>query len=136
MSVVAIILLEMVTLGLYSGFWYLRRLQAINRNSTAVDDEIPAALPVVQIILRAATALCALVSLYFMVSMGVPEAAKMLKSTRAIINIADWICLLALAFMTRTILQPKFEPKLSAVYTFLFTTLYLQYRINRLPSGK
>ncbi|GAF96995.1 unnamed protein product, partial [marine sediment metagenome] len=133
MDVVRLVFFTFITFGLYHGVWYLKRISAFN--------SLHSSIKLTQGVFGFIIAGCVINAvLFFAVTFGqsaIPEhMVTSLADTSSWLNLAVWVVLFIQAFKTRRILIDHFDYHLkwdvtvSWFWTFLFTTFYLQYKIN------
>jgi len=127
-SVLVMILLMVVTLGLYIPFWFLRRRKILNQLSPErrVDGWIAAlvALYVGAFVLGLVAGL-----------VGAPPGQTFLLWAR-FVEVGRGILTLVLGFQVKAILEENYPDHISGVGTFFLSIFYLQYKVNRLqPKG-
>ena len=136
-SIWLMLVLSLITLGIYVPIWFLRRRDALNKLSSSEKLGSSGAIFVLVIF-------CISV-LFFPVQLLSTDQSiiSALDAVDRLINLVGGIILLVLAFTVRRILDDHYNEHIgmdlpfSKVWTFLFTFLYLQYKMNRLPvSGK
>jgi hypothetical protein len=144
-SVPLVILLTLITGGIYLPIWFLTRREAIN--SLQSKEKLGKGIFVAGI---AAFTLALLASIYSGYTQGLSTVQDSMAMSQAALSVngfelaADIVCLLALvpivyqAFRVKRILHDHYHEMLgrdvtfSGFYTFLFLNWYLQYKINRL----
>lgn len=139
-SVVLVIILTLVTLGLYVPIWFLRRQRWLDRLESPV--KIGLWQPLLMLLLQ--------VSLFVLAFMAAAlatahqELPAPLATFRTVASIVQFLLLFKLAFAIREILGDRLKAALSAlsghpsecsvelswILTFLFSIWYLQFKIN------
>lgn len=139
--VIVTILLTIVTLGFYAPYWFLSRLDAINKLQS--EHKLSSGMIILTIILFITAIISAIVS-GFMEGMndGPTSVSTILDKLSSILNLAGNIMLIIRAFEVRRILRDHYNGHLkqnitlsglgSGLATFFFGVWYLQYKINRL----
>ena len=128
-SVVLVVAFTILTLGIYSGFWYLRRLKGLNTLST--ETKLPVVLPI------------ALIASTIAFRFTPPTAFLWW-----VFRLALWLTAVGTAFRVRWMLVEHLRSRISAVLpmsasiqeqnapssilTFFLNIWYLQYKINEL----
>lgn len=122
LPILVMIVLEVVTLGFYSPYWFLSRRRALNRLVSW--DPISWILPVFQVTVM-------------VVAIGDSIVYDVVRETPSPVpgrmyDIAVGIIGLVLSFRVKGMLEDiDSEQQYSGIWTFLFRELYLQYKINR-----
>jgi hypothetical protein len=126
--VLVVILLTIVSLGIYIPIWFLRRRKALNH--LAPEDDT------VDLVTFGLAAVWAF-AFGFGVYSGITEQSGQVSTglwhelaTRWLDVISRVLTIVA-AFRVKTILEGHYPERLSAVGTFFLSIVYLQYRINR-----
>ncbi|MBI5969883.1 MAG: zinc ribbon domain-containing protein [Deltaproteobacteria bacterium] len=122
-----ILLLSLLTMGIYYPVWFITQLESLNAMNSTVKLKKGAFITV--IILFALSVVAAFASIGLE---GKADAARALDLMSRFLNIAGGIILLVESFHVKRILSEHFNTKLSGAATFFFNVLYLQYKINRL----
>ena len=134
MNVFLMFILTIVTYGIYYPVWCLRRMQWIN--SLSSNRKLGYGLPTFILV---AYCISAFILLLVLVTEDV-YLVDILDMFDWLLSLAGIIVLLVIAFKIRRILLEHFNENLglginiSGALTFLFTFLYLQYKMNRLES--
>jgi hypothetical protein len=135
MNVVLLIILVILTLGIYYPIWFIRQKEGIN--NLLSDDKIDSGL---FIIIAIVSALSLLPGVYS----GIVEAKGdwgYAGTINVFFNLIDWVSRIVLiieGFKVRKILDTHFNTYLgknerfSVIFTLFFGIYYLQYKINRL----
>ncbi len=129
MGVLKLFLLVFVTGGIYTGIWFLKRLETFNSlNSEVKLRPGPFTFIIAGCVVNIG------ITLFLMLSgkeldEGLVESLLM---TGDLLNIVIAVVLLVQAFKLRRILTDHFHTTVSWLGTFFLTLFYLQYRINRL----
>lgn len=129
MAVVWLFLLVFITGGIYTGVWFLKRLDIFNGlNSDIKLHQAPFTFMIAGCVVNIG------ITLFIMFSAESinKELLNSLLLTGDLLNIVVAIVLLLQAFKLRRILADHFGTKVSWLGTFFFTVFYLQYKINRL----
>jgi len=137
MDVVRLVVFTFITLGAYHGVWYLKRLNAINSLSSPVKLGHGAfGFIIAGCVVNAAVVLAMVFGEGGAAMSG--RLAASLNDTSSLLNMAVWLVLVVQAFKVRRALadhfgaRPGWDVTFSWLWTSLFTTFYLQYKINRL----
>ena len=114
-----LVLLSIITLGIYPSVWFFRRRRFRDSRDARAKLGPLAAAPLVATVVSYALAFVDLP----------PEVDRL-------VNIASGVMTLVIAFRVAAILRSDFARtgrflKVSAVATFFFNALYLQYKINQ-----
>ncbi len=134
-SVVKVLVLTLITGGLYAAFWFLRRLNALN----SLASPFKLNQGVFGFVIAGCLVNIAIV-FYVAFSEGTisPGLAKSLLDTSDVLGLVIQLVVLFQTFKVRRILMDHFnehlrrDVKFSWILTFLFSIFYLQYKINRL----
>ncbi len=135
MDVARLVLFTVLTGGLYHGIWYIKRLTVLN--------SLESPIKLFQGAFGFMIAGClANIAILLAVTFGQESIAEhtlvFLNEISGILNMAVWLVILMQAFKVRKIFIDHFSELLkrditvSWFWTFVFTTFYLQYKINRL----
>ncbi|HHD11314.1 MAG TPA: DUF4234 domain-containing protein [Deltaproteobacteria bacterium] len=129
MGVLKLFFLVFITGGIYTGVWFLKRLEAFNAlNSEVKLKQAPFTFIIAGCVVN--------IGITFFLMFAGKELDKglinSLLMTGDILNIVVAVVLLVQAFKLRRILMEHFNTTVSWLGTFFFTVFYLQYRINRL----
>lgn len=133
MHLCKVVLFQVLTLGIYTPVWFLRRLDAFNAHDARADKQVSDTLVYVML----GCSILALVGGFFagfLQAMQSPSAV-VADGVSTLANIISVVLMVIAAFQVRKVLQERFTAEgtpLSGVWTFFFNVLYLQYRINRL----
>ena len=136
MPVLLLVLLTIVTGGIYTGVWFLRNRDALN--ALGSPEKVGKGMAIAIIVL-AATSIVALIAEISATADRDPVSASMWKLVCSLLSLTAGIIALVAAFQVRRILRTCFHERqhanihFSGVLTFFFSTFYLQYKINRLP---
>jgi hypothetical protein len=117
------ILLTLVTLGLYVPYWFLSRRRALNR-MTGEDDNLD--------YLTFAVAATHAFRFGFGFYAGLSSEASALPGVVRVVDFASGILTIVLGFRVKSILEANHPEPLSALGTFFLSIFYLQYKINRM----
>jgi len=133
-SVWVILLLSIITCGLYFPFWFVLRANDLDKLQTTAKITLG---PVVLLF-------CSLIATYAASIAGIwwtsEAGATTLKIVGPVLNLCYCIMIWVLSFRVRRILDEYFNQRLnlgspiSAVATFFLTIYYLQYKMNRFPA--
>ncbi len=141
-----VILLSIVSFGLYLPIWFLTRREAINQLRSR--HKIGWGMLAFLLLLQIAGVVALIVSARAGLAMEAPDAEKSFLLISGVIETGAWIVILIQSFKVRQILLDYFsapesgpfsgpmslqrDVSLSGVATFFFHIFYLQYKINRL----
>ncbi|MEK6830179.1 MAG: hypothetical protein AABY15_08750, partial [Nanoarchaeota archaeon] len=138
-SVALLVLLSIITIGIYPAIWYIKRVTELNNLNTTkkLGKTVPIILLILEIIsILVFIALLAIIPLLFLI----PSLAIILAGT---ITYVSWgiyilaaILFLIAAFNFRSLINEVLSRKgtnrkISILFTIFFNYLYLQYEINR-----
>ena len=112
MSVVLLVVLALITLGIFVPIWFLMRRKYIN---SLGEEKLAVAVPIVAIVL-----------------LGIDLILPAPELVHNILMLAAGIIVLLLAFKVRTILEYHYKTSLSGVATVFLTAFYLQHKMNTL----
>jgi len=131
MSVLTLLFLYIVTCGFYGTYWYVSRQPFLDGLSSPT--KIGTNFPLVLVI-----GACINILIAVLVVMAPDIVVNVLPVTR-VFSMALTVATILIAFRVRRVLQEhgaRVQPgyDVSAVGTFIFGALYLQYKINRLPT--
>ena len=140
MSVILFWFLNLITLGLYTPFWFLEMREGIN---SLRSKKKLGSVGVSLILLLDGMTLCAIPALLcvfgaFVEDADVINASDALVMGSIAMSLTEGLIILFLSFKIRGILDEHFNKHLgrsisfSRLWTLLFTIYYLQYKINRL----
>lgn len=135
-STPVVIVLCVVTFGIYMPIWFLIQRRALNELASM--RKIDVSLPVLALVLFCISA--ALMPLQVLEVLADEEARASLALFDRMINLGSSVMVLILAFQVRRILDEHFRlglglpVQLSRIATLFFTIWYLQYKINDLPT--
>ena len=122
-SVFAIIILSIVTLGVYVPVWFLKQRNALNNLNSEKkinwDPYILLIFSIISIILIVPTIII----------------GGWVNIISDIINWAIAINIILLSFSVRRILKEHYNIDISGLATFFLSIWYLQYKINKLPEA-
>ena len=149
-NVTLIVLLSVITLGIYPYIWYIKRVKEFNNLQT--DTKAKKSVPVISLVLM------------IFVFIGIASIATILKIKYDELSVATgisdiptyfiiifisvvvivlilWILRLMMSFKYAKILNEALNNKgsnikISGILTFLFKTFYLQYEINKIINDK
>ena len=125
MSVALLLVLSVVTLGIYIPLWYMSRLEPLNRIQNV--DKLRSTPFVVVLVLYAISALLTIVSI--VLDLGVAEMQG-LDAFERMVNIVGGITLLVQSFKIKRMLERYTGQPYSGPGTFFFQYLYLQHKMN------
>lgn len=128
-SVPLILLLSLLTMGVYYPVWFIHQMDSFNAMNSKVKLQKGAFITV--IILFVLSVISAFASVGLEGTAGA-DAVRAFDLMSRFFNIAGGIILLVESFRVKRILSEHFNSKLSGIATFFFNVLYLQYKINRL----
>lgn len=128
-SVWLVILLSIVTLGIYVPYWLYQRLDAFNKLKSREKLD-KTTITAVLVMYCFTTALYICTSIYELFYPGNLMVEK-IDQVGSVIDFISSITMLYLTFMVRKIIEDHFTTKLSGVATFFFSIYYLQFRINK-----
>ena len=134
MHLCKLVLFSSLSLGIYLPVWYLKRKDTFNKLRST--EKIGMALPVTIIVFFGMAIFLYFMSGYLM--NNDQSASQGFSALGSIVNLIGSIMLIVMSFKGRRILIDHFNGHLqrqipfSAIWTFLFGALYLQYKINRL----
>ncbi|MBI5598930.1 MAG: DUF4234 domain-containing protein [Deltaproteobacteria bacterium] len=135
MDVVKLVFLTIITGGIYSAVWFVKRLNAIN----GMASPLKLSQGVFGFIIAGCIANWAMVLfLIFSDGLAAPETMSNISRISDVLGFLIEITLLLQVFKVRRIFMDHFienmkrDVKFSWLWTFLFSIFYLQYRINRL----
>jgi len=117
-----LILVTIVTLGIYTPVWFLTQRRALN--DLRADEKLTAGV--------------FLLILVFYCLSGAADSSDwtgVMGGVSGAIGLVGWILSLIQAFKARRIISSHWAVPLSGVATFFFQHLYLQWKINRLLGG-
>lgn len=129
-----VVLLNMVTLGIYSVVWFMRRRDAVNKLNS--EQKISEGVLIAIACFMAAGLMFGVFSAIFAESAG-----KLFDALGNLAGLISGIASLVMAFKYRRILREHFreirpdiklEGFASGLWTFLFGVMYLQHKINQL----
>ena len=148
-NVALLILLTIITLGIYTYFWYLNRADELNNLQTKTKTKrglivtafILYILAVLMIIGMEITALVTKQNINTNVISDIPLPFQILFIAAGIIILVHCIVLIIIAFNVRKILNEAEENKqmskrTSVLFTMFMNFFYLQYEINRIINDK
>ncbi len=131
-SVSLLILLSVITLGIYNWVWFMNQRDGIN--ALRSEEKLKKGVFIFGVAVQGAY-FGSLFLLGIMSSAGEYEAAEVLAGLTGLIGILFMIggvTFLIQVFKVRRILVQHYKTDLSGAMTFFFNVCYLQYRINRL----
>lgn len=135
MSVVKLVILTAVTGGVYTAYWFLKRLDAIN----SLNSEHRVGQGVFGFIIAGCLVNAAIVFYLAFAGPGLEEGfALRLLNTSNLLGLAVNVAVLVQTFKVRRILLDHYvvhlgrEVGFSWIFTFFFSVFYLQFKINRL----
>lgn len=130
-SVLMMIVLSVLTWGVYPAYWFLVRVEPFNRIAKKKSLHLKTGTIVL------VTALCVLYALASLLAFllrlgGIPQGNAVLESAKTILGLFAGLGRIVLSFKVRAILNLKIKTGLPILFTFLFGPFYLQFRINEL----
>ncbi len=126
-SVLLMILLTLVTLGLYIPYWFLRRRRAFNQLAPEGDR-----INFLTFAVAGATAIAWVLGFLSGLLIGASAPSTPLEQWTTWIEVGSRILTIILGFQIKSILESNHPERLSAVGTFFLSLFYLQYKINRI----
>jgi len=154
-SVTALFFLSLITFGIYTAVWYIKRANEFKNLGT--EKKLNKTLAVILLILTCIGLLAFIFMAYYFFSFfmqifvtavagGTPnlqgvETINSMTYISNIVSILTFIFYLILGFSVRGIInefrhKKKIEIKVNGLLTFFFNFLYLQYEINRTIDGR
>ncbi len=128
-SVIAVVLLSMLTGGVYTGIWYLRRRKGLNSLDSA--SKLGVTGPVILLILTTAYLMLPPASTAKMIALLAVGVTNLAMAFTVRWMIVDHLRGLITAVLPQSsALQAQYNP--SSVLTFFLNIFYLQYKINEL----
>ena len=140
MKVWVLVLITMVTNGIYIPIWYLQRLEFFNHldSKKKLSRRLLLFSTVISVSATLTPFVMALLPIVFN-SSDLMATHETMMLTVTVIFMFFYVCaivtgiyLVVVAFQTRRILMDHFDISLSIIWTFLFNIYYLQYHCNRL----
>lgn len=135
MNVLLLFGLTVITVGIYTPFWYLKRTSAINTLKSNIKIEKKGFI--IAIVLLSVSLLLSFVSGMYE-TYEIKDTAKTIEAFSKIIDLIAGLFLLIQSFKVKKILNDHFNLYLhknihfSGLTLFFFQIFYLQYKINRL----
>jgi len=145
--IIVLLLLNLITLGVYSAIWYIKRSKEFNNLGTK--KKLKKTIPSIFLIINLITIFSAV---YFMLSISPEQMGTFYQNTTTMQNalliaflagaILEIVLSLFLAFYSRYIINEAIKynknssKKISVFFTLIFGFLYLQYEINRIEDDK
>ncbi|MGH9324462.1 MAG: DUF4234 domain-containing protein [Vicinamibacteria bacterium] len=127
-GLLVMILITLVTLGLYIPYWFLSRRRALNHLAAEADN-----VNLLTFLLAATYAIAfAFGSISGALSETVGSTLAAFRQGTTIIDLVSRILTIILSFRVKSILEANHPEPLSAVGTFFLSLFYLQYKINRM----
>lgn len=129
-SVWMVILLSIVTLGIYVPYWLYQRLDAFNQMKST--EKLDKSTVMAVLVMYSLTTVMYIVSTISEILY--PENISFvtnIDNVGSVIDFISTIMMLYLAFRTRKVIEDHFKVTLSGVATFFFSIYYLQYKINQ-----
>ena len=141
-NIALMVLLTLITFGIYNAYWYLSRKNDINKLSSS--NKVSSGFFIFAIVLQSISLILSLLSGFLE---GIGESlnqyailllARQMKSFDPYINIILFIIFVFSAFKVKRIFQDHLSDitgspyPFSALATFFFQIWYLQYKVNRL----
>jgi hypothetical protein len=135
MSVALLILLTVVTCGVYTPIWFLQRRRFLNALDSS-EKEIPEGMPIAVAVVWGIGVVLSIVAGFTEEAGG--SGAGGLDALDRLLTLAGGIMLIMLSFRAKNrisqhMLRQGHHTPMSGAATFFFQTYYLQYKINRLP---
>lgn len=133
-NVAYLIIICLVTAGIFVPIWFLKNVQAINslKSNIKINYNTFLILLIMTIISKAF-----LIASFVYDSMGINDTMMMLEIVSETLDLVIGIMIIIQAFKVKAIISDHFityldhDDKLSILATFFFTIFYLQYKINR-----
>lgn len=144
-NVLIIILLSIITLGIYPALWYMRKADEFDNLSTQkrLNKKLPTLLLIIHVILLA---LIIIFPLTITTAMGefyqyMTPLQQAILAGIVILAILETILCIIISIKSRTIINQAITnknslAKTSLLFTVIFNYLYLQYEINRVIDDK
>ena len=129
-NVLLMILLAIITYGIYIPFWFLNSKGAFNNLNSK--EKISNGPIIFVLVIYIISAILLIPSILFMET----EIGVMIGGIDSVINLVGGIAILIMSFKVRRIMNEHFKTNLSGVATFFFSFFYLQYKINRFLEQK
>ncbi len=124
--VLLVIVLFLVTLGIYTPYWFLTR--RLSLNSLPATKALPRIPGIVLLAIYSIDVFVQLVSIS-----GQPAIVAVATYSSGLVLSVGTALVLVLSFRVRTILNQQDTPiYVSVIGTFLFNVFYLQFKINRM----
>lgn len=140
-SVLLVLVLTVITFGIYYPVWFLKRREALNNFESKT--ELNKGTYIGLIALVVVSLLLDLVSGYATIqAQGGNDLSRKIEVIRMVLSLVYTITLIIGCFKVRSILDDHFNARLnlnipfSKLPTLIFGILYLQYKINRLPDAR
>ena len=130
MNVFLLIILGIITIGVFYAIWFLMRKDWLNRLSAT--KKLGSGLAIFVLVIYSFSA----IMLFVPLEMQAYETWDRIDNLLTLVGV---VCLVILAFQVRRILIQHYDENLgmnigfSGAATFFFQEWYLQYKINRLP---
>lgn len=129
-NVLLMLLLVLITYGIYIPVWFLNRKDTFNDLDSR--EKLSGGPIIFLLIIFIISAVMLIPSILFMET----ELGIMIDALDRIITLVGGIIILVLSFKVRRILSEHYKTNLLGVATFFFTLFYLQYTINRFLENK
>lgn len=129
-DILSMILLTIITLGIYIPVWFLNRSYAFNNLNSK--EKINNNLINFVLLMFTVSVMLLIPSILFTET----ETGTMIDRVDALINMAGGITLWVISFKVRKIMNEHYNTSLSGVATFFFSFFYLQYKINQFLENK
>ncbi len=126
-SVLLMILLTLVTLGLYIPYWFLSRRRAFVQMAPEADS-----VNILTFAVAAGTAVAWVLGFLSGLLVGVSAPSTPLQQWTTMFDFGSRVLTIILSFQIKSILEGNHPERLSALGTFFLSLFYLQYKINRI----
>ncbi len=145
MSVFLLVVLTVITLGIFAGVWFLTRRQWINTLESPV--QLGTQAPVLLLACGGVSALLSMAPPEVLQDIGGAGSASAGETVTSVLDLLFGVIVLVQSFKVRTIFHDHWDrtttdttgrltrqsrTRLSGGLTFFFTIFYLQYKINTL----
>lgn len=125
-SIFLLLIISILTFGIYIPIWFLNRVEAFNNlHSRTKLSEFPLIIVLVLFISSMMLTISVIFSLNFSMFL-------MADGINMVINLVGGFIILIYSFSVRSILEDQYDTSVSAIFTLLFSVFYLQYKINKL----
>ena len=129
-NILFMILLTIITYGIYIPVWFLNRKDAFNNLNSK--EKISNGTIIFVLVIFIISAILLIPSILFMET----EIGAMIDGIDFIINLVGIILILEIAFKVRRIMNDHYNTNLSGIATALLSYLYFQYKINNFLDNK